>query len=201
MALFKAVCYHNIILAADLGHNWSALQNSRLQHERSLDVTCSILRPSKWPAICFSEMAEVGSPYSAGLSELFIGNSCFNITSSPWHSSVSPPIYKLMFRLTRILQNGCLPKLLPMNNGTLQPGIQSSITLEFCIWQDLEAPCEEPTQEWSLEWYLPWQAQFVLGWNLRDTLEQILRWFAMPYRQLWDHTWTRSKQLSAAVSA
>jgi hypothetical protein len=40
------------------------------------DVTCLTLRPSKWSAICVSKIAEVGSPYSAGGSELFIGNSC-----------------------------------------------------------------------------------------------------------------------------
>jgi hypothetical protein len=53
-----------------------ALSQSVQNQNAVEDVTCLTLRPSKWSAICFSEIAEVGSPYSAGGSELFIGNSC-----------------------------------------------------------------------------------------------------------------------------
>lgn len=54
-------------------------------------VTCSTLSPSKWPSMCCFEIAEVGSPNSAGSSELFRGNSCSSQSTRQKNYQISLP--------------------------------------------------------------------------------------------------------------
>ncbi len=77
-------------------------RNARLKSSELASVTCSTLRPSNSPIIWYSDIAEVGSPYSAGLRELLRGNSWS--PEPPW--SVKPDAHLSWIGLwTNILVN------------------------------------------------------------------------------------------------